>query len=341
MRRVGRYRRKKQKKVLIIGSLSLFLCLCVGYAAFSTQLSLTAKGNIKDYNAAWQLKNNIVTTGDGLYLDEYESGRYIYRGQNPDNYIVFNDELWRIISVESDDTLKIILDSDRLGYKSWDSSTNRNNESNTYCNRQFSYQDFIQYWGCSVWAGVDGIYNDGEYEGTVTMDATLNHYLNSEFYDSLNSDKKYIVSHNFNIGMWNGTDDSIYDIYLSEKFNIWYGKLGLLSASDFLKASSNKNCNSYFSSRYTDACIFENGNYLDKFKKESWTINAYKSTTNNLHTASIRTFGAYFNDKKGALSGSYSSALYLVRPVVYLINDIKLDGNGTEIDPYKIHNSLS
>ena len=48
MRRVGRYRRKKQKKILIIGTMSLLLFLCVGYAAFSTNLSITATGNIKE-----------------------------------------------------------------------------------------------------------------------------------------------------------------------------------------------------------------------------------------------------------------------------------------------------
>ena len=48
MRRIGRYRSKKQRKILIIGSLSLLLFLCVGYAAFSTNLSITAKGNIKE-----------------------------------------------------------------------------------------------------------------------------------------------------------------------------------------------------------------------------------------------------------------------------------------------------
>ena len=48
MKRTGRYRRNKQKKILIIGSLSLLLFLCVGYAAFSTNLSIIAKGNIKE-----------------------------------------------------------------------------------------------------------------------------------------------------------------------------------------------------------------------------------------------------------------------------------------------------
>ena len=99
---------KNQKRILIITTCSLLLFLTIGYAAFSTTISLNAKGNIKDYNAAFQLKNNVVTTGNGLYADATEPNRYIYKGQNPNNYITFNNELWRIISVENDDTLKII-----------------------------------------------------------------------------------------------------------------------------------------------------------------------------------------------------------------------------------------
>ena len=35
---------------------------------------------------------DIVTSGDGLYKDEYEDGKYTYKGANPNNYITFNDE---------------------------------------------------------------------------------------------------------------------------------------------------------------------------------------------------------------------------------------------------------
>ena len=81
-RKIGRRKRKKQKKILIIISLSLLLFLCVGYAAFSTQLTMSAKGNIKDYNAAWQLLKSVVTQGDGLYKDIYEDGRYVTYNSN-------------------------------------------------------------------------------------------------------------------------------------------------------------------------------------------------------------------------------------------------------------------
>ncbi len=47
---------------------------------------------------------NVITSGDGLYN---VSGRKIYKGASPDNYITFNGETWRIISIESDGRIKI------------------------------------------------------------------------------------------------------------------------------------------------------------------------------------------------------------------------------------------
>ena len=69
MRRVGRHRRGKQKKILIIGSLSLLLFLCVGYAAFSTNLSITAKGNIKE-------KSRIIQAWDANSQTDFHSDFY-------------------------------------------------------------------------------------------------------------------------------------------------------------------------------------------------------------------------------------------------------------------------
>lgn len=43
-----REKRSRNKKIVLVSSICLLLCLCVGYAAFSTQLSLKAKGNIKE-----------------------------------------------------------------------------------------------------------------------------------------------------------------------------------------------------------------------------------------------------------------------------------------------------
>ena len=62
MRKIGRYKIKKQKEIVIIGSLSLLLFLCVGYAAFSTNLSITTKGNIKEQTRVIQCWDNTSQT---------------------------------------------------------------------------------------------------------------------------------------------------------------------------------------------------------------------------------------------------------------------------------------
>ena len=60
-----------------------------------------------------------TTSGNGIYRDLYESGRYIYKGANPNNYITFNNEQWRIISLEKDGTMKIMRVAS-IGNRAWD-----------------------------------------------------------------------------------------------------------------------------------------------------------------------------------------------------------------------------
>lgn len=65
------------------------------------------------------IKDNVVTSGDGLYKDTYEDGRYFFKGRNPNNYIIFNHSEWRILSLEQDGTVKIIKEEklgDNSGY---------------------------------------------------------------------------------------------------------------------------------------------------------------------------------------------------------------------------------
>ena len=93
----------------------------------------------------WYLeKVPIITSGDGLYKDEYESGKYTYKGTNPNNYISFNGERagWRIISIESDGKVKIIRNNSigerafgYIGSSDWESS-----EINSYLNDTYYYR---------------------------------------------------------------------------------------------------------------------------------------------------------------------------------------------------------
>lgn len=87
MRRIGKYRRKKQKKILIIGSLSLLLFLCIGYAAFQTNLSITAKGNIKEKTRviqSWE-ENSQTDFHSDFYKQNIVSATFVNNNKVPSN----------------------------------------------------------------------------------------------------------------------------------------------------------------------------------------------------------------------------------------------------------------
>ncbi|MEI3508910.1 MAG: hypothetical protein V8R01_07475 [Bacilli bacterium] len=155
--------------------------------------------------ASEQLTSNLVTSGDGLYEDTYEPGRYVYKGANPNNYITFNNEEWRIIAVEADGTLKI-MKNDKLPTNMFFDKSNVRNEE--YC----SYPAY----GCNVWGNKNTMLNSmgnnieemanelstGEKHPLPQKEATLNTYLNTTYYNSLAANaKSKIDSHLFYVGV--------------------------------------------------------------------------------------------------------------------------------------------
>ena len=334
-----RRKMRRQKQIIIISSLCLLLCLCVGYAAFNTQISLKAKGNIKEKGV--NITDNVVTEGDGLYEDTYEEGRYIYRGENPNNYIMFNDELWRIIAKEVDGTYKIIR-SESLTSRVYDEENHRSTENNSYCTNPEH--------GCGVYAAVDGIFStpSGLQSGTVTEDSSIKIYLNDDYYvNNINETAKgQIISHSFNIGaverLTNSDEDSIEKNIAGEKMYTWTGNVGLINVSDVLKASLNTLCTSAtvaFSS--IDEC---NNNYLLTKGNESqliyWTMNAAASVSADGlgYGYPYRTWYVAITNSLAHVSFDASSctASYDPRPVVFLKYDITLHGEGTKENPYTI-----
>ena len=85
------------------------------------------------------LKELVVTEGDGLYVDEYESGKYTYKGVNPNNYITFNNETWRIISIDSNGSIKIMR-NESIGSQVWDAGDSNvweTSDIKTYLNGEY------------------------------------------------------------------------------------------------------------------------------------------------------------------------------------------------------------
>ena len=324
-----RKRKNKQRKILIISNIFLLLIMTTGYAAMNTNLNVAVKGNIKKLYAHKFLKKKIVTSGDGLYQDIYDDNRYIFRGENPNNYIEFNNELWRIIAIESDNTLKIIK-NDTLGILPYDGSqdNNRYNENNTYCtidNQGMNYS-------CNVWSAIDGIFNSGIYQGTVSENADLNIYLNTEYYNSLSENaKNQIQMHDFKIGSL--YQNVTFENYLNQDNKyIWHGNIGLINLSDWFKASNNPNCTTVNNdwcplsnyNRDDYECSFDNYLYINK---QYWTLNPNSISTR--YVLEIGGDGCIANASAAHATGVH------VRPVLFLKENISLTGNGTSSSPYQ------
>ena len=110
-RRLGRKERKKQKKILIIGSLSLLLFLCVGYAAFSTNLTLKARGNIKERNNLYVSSNGSDTKGNGTINKPYATIQKAYDSAWQNSTIYVMDDITQAEKTTMDENKDVILTS--------------------------------------------------------------------------------------------------------------------------------------------------------------------------------------------------------------------------------------
>ena len=288
------------------------------------------------------ITDNIVTSGDGLYEDEYEEGRYVYRGSNPDNYIWFNDELWRIVAKEADGTYKIIR-NDILAQRSFDEKNHRSTANNSYC--------LQAQWGCGVFAAVEGTFSSpsGSQSGTVTEDSSIKLYLNDDYYvNNINATAKgQMTSHSFNIGVVEylyksgAENDSIEKNIAGEKMYTWKGNVGLVNVSDILRASTNPLCTSATTSDYNDSDECNSNYLLDKGSASYvfyWTINAYSDDSTNYHT--LDAWYGFADSQTMQVSGNSAFTSVGTRPVIFLKSNITLTGEGTKSNPYKINQGL-
>lgn len=223
-RRIHRRKTKTQKRI-IIGLFITLLCFSFEYAAFSTNVNLSAKGNIyKISDKCFDTSDN----GDGLYQDIYENNGYIYKGLNPNNFIRFNNELWRIISINSNNNLKIIKYYPLNNSVLYDSVNART--------------DGYSIKGCNAWAKTDN-YSTQAKTGTVAENSELNNYLNNTYYTTINDNNKTLITNGvFHYGAIIG-DEETNEIIKKEKLYQIISKVGIISDSDGLKAYSIDNCN--------------------------------------------------------------------------------------------------
>ena len=280
--------------------------------------------------AAEMLKAKVVTSGDGLYTDSTEAGRYIYRGADPNNYIELGDDMYRIIAVESDNTLKAIKNGS-IGSMSFD--TAKSCDEVAYVTPKNKTK--ISTYGNSTTYEINGgIYTAGDITLTGcnrwSRRADLNVYLNDTWYNTLKY-SNLITSHTWNVGAVSYEETNLQTSVNEEKKETWDGKIGLMNVTDYVKASTNSVCTSVNAYQYNG-----NSSCYNKSDTHNWIFASLGST----HPWTIAPFSnSNANDVFGVHSDGYlasGNAYYSngVAPVFFLKSNITLSGTGTLNNPY-------
>ena len=332
-------RRKNYTRYVLVATICVFSCMGIGYSYLQETLTLNMSLTKKDQTV--DITDDVVTSGDGLYVDSTREGRYVYKGTTPNNYIQFNNELWRIVAKESDGTYKIFKDEplpsrpfDQEGYRDVQS----NGAGGTYCEI-----DNGRGFGCNAWAANKNLvgspteFTNTTLTGTVLLDASLNQYLNGEYLASIITNKEYIVTHDWGVGA-TYTDASMSDdgdvdpseLVAEENKYLWNGKVALLSSSDLLLSLRDEElCGTENKFKNNSGTCMTNSYLLSYTLEGPWWLLSPCATDNavNMHRFAVST---------SVSSMTSASDNNSVHPVLHLSADIKLKGTGTMQDPYVI-----
>lgn len=258
---------------------------------------------------------------------------YAYRGSNPNNYVTFNEELWRIISVNTSDNTIKIMRNDVLSDRKYDDVAKRYS-SGGYCNDDG--------YGCNIWGSSSTLYDSnlspittlarevGKTAYTLlTSEADLNTYLNDEYYKGLNSTVQRMITEGiYKVGVLNNQSGQKINVDISQVNAVkWKGKVALIDATEFVRVSINSSCDSVYSSTYSGGTNCGILNWM-LFDEIYWTMSPFSDTYSSY---------VFYVDAAGRLYDGFGDAnnLYGVRPIVTLSSEVQITGGtGSSSDPY-------
>ena len=301
----------------------------------------------------------------GLAYDGTSDNNLRYVGANPNNYVSFNNELWRIIGVMNNienssgqvqSLVKIIRDK-RLGSFSWDSSASGVN--NGWGVNEWSQADLMQelnndYLG-NVTIGTDGKwYTDNNNVKSTIIPSTI---ISSETQNQIESVVWKTGSPNNDNGTFVDFKTDVFTTqysYTHERANTngkictsgdycndtvtrtssWTGKVGLMYPSDYGYATSGGNV----TNRQTCLGLGLNG-WSNNCKYNDWLIPVQGVCTWTLSpfTNSSYSYAAFGIDLQGGVYPTGAGRPVDVYPVVFLKSTISITGgDGSSTNPYTI-----
>ena len=300
------------------------------------------------------ITNLLEYDGEGLKKDNTSDQNIRYYGADPNNYVSFNNELWRIIGVFGNN-VKLIR-NEKLGNLSWDSS-----ESSI--NRGYGVNEWSQ-------ADLKNYLNTMYYEGTsVTCYNEKNNQTTTCPANKLDETSKSLIdNHTWNIGAIDKTDTTIVNpetfaintvsFYKAERGTTngkicngrdacndtvtrtteWTGYIGLPYPTDYAYASSESDCETNMNAGDID---FDNGIFNMTCKKNNWmhhgTTMEIEDATWFMSPVADPDFAAnvWYVLGGGLTNDSCAAYPFSAFPTIYLKSNIIIEsGKGTSDSPY-------
>ena len=315
---------------------------------------LIAKANPEDldYNSATDVQKKEMWTFSHEATEQLKATTdYRYIGANPNNYVKFNDELWRIIGVfdVDDGTGKIekrmkIIRNESIGKYSWDNknpSTGAETENgkNNWTDARLNYllnpgHESETYGGSLYWNRKSGTCYYGQNNATTSCDFTSTG-LNDTAKTMIGDAKWYLggssTCNDVTSPMFY-TRERGTTVYSGRRTN-WTGKVGLMYPSDYGYATSGGSSTNRASCMAQALYNWESSSYSD-CKNNDWLYNS--STTQwTMSPRAINSSNVFYVNYSGFFYTDNVHANKTARPVVYLKSTIKvISGSGTTSSPY-------
>ena len=283
-----------------------------------------------------------------LKFDNTKDNNLRYVGANPNNYVRFNNELWRIIGVfnnidngsgAKETRIKLIRD-EQIGEYSWDNKPSGTGSSDS----EYGSND----WTDSIlkevlnngpyWNRASGNCPSGQSGATTSCDFSTN---------GLTEEAKRMISD----AVWNLGGSSTYKDVTASMFyerergttvysgrpTEWTGKIGLMYPSDYGYATSGGSTTNreacldidlyhWYSSSSNNYPDCYNNDWLYDSSNRQWTLTPYASFSSRVFIVS--------NDGYLNYSGAYNT-YGVFFPALYLNSNVKISGgSGTEGSPF-------
>ncbi len=317
--------------------------------------TLIAKANPEslDYNIATDdQKNQMWTFTHEATTQLGATTDYRYIGANPNNYVKFNDELWRIIGVfdVDDGTGKLekrlkIIRNESIGNYSWDNKNTSTGAEDSYGKNNWpdarlNYllnedHDSETYGGSLYWNRKSGTCYIGQNNATISCDFTSTGLTTAA--KEMIGDAKWYLGGTANFtSSSNGLASHFYGyergttVY-SGRSTSWIGKVGLIYPSDYGYATSGN------SSTSRATCLAKemyNWDGVSACYQNDWLLKSSYMWTLSPHSS--YSYYVFYVSRSGCVSsnrayGNYHGAW----PVVHLKSTIKVTtGTGSSNDPF-------